>query len=92
MSPGRVSGWGRQSDSSRPAEAALVTSSLFSPLTISAPAGDGLTLRNRAIVSPMCQYIVDAHDGVPLDWHLQHYGSLAAGGFGLVTTEATAVE
>ncbi|MCT3008207.1 NADH:flavin oxidoreductase/NADH oxidase, partial [Propionibacterium freudenreichii] len=56
-----------------------MTSSLFSPLTISAPAGDGLTLRNRAIVSPMCQYIVDAHDGVPLDWHLQHYGSLAAG-------------
>lgn len=69
-----------------------MTSSLFSPLTIAAPQGDGLTLRNRAFVSPMCQYIVDAHDGVPHDWHLQHYGSLAVGGFGLVTTEATAVE
>ncbi|MBB2947240.1 2,4-dienoyl-CoA reductase-like NADH-dependent reductase (Old Yellow Enzyme family) [Actinoplanes lutulentus] len=65
---------------------------LFTPLTLPAPDGDGLTLRNRAIVAPMCQYVIDAEDGVPTDWHLQHLGSFAAGGFGLVTTEATGVE
>lgn len=64
---------------------------LFSPLPLPAPAGD-LTLRNRTIVAPMCQYAVDAENGVPTDWHLQHLGSFAAGGFGLVVTEATAVE
>lgn len=65
---------------------------LFSPLTIRAPQGDGLTLRNRAIVAPMCQYALDACDGVPGDWHLHHLGAFAAGGFGLVVTEATSVE
>lgn len=59
-------------------------SALFSPLTIR-----GTTFANRAWVSPMCQY--SAVDGVPNDWHLVHLGSLAAGGAGLVFTEATAV-
>ena len=68
-----------------------MTSTLFSPLTLPAPEGEGLTLRNRTILSPMCQYVVNAHDGVPTDWHLQHYGSFAAGGFGLVVTESTGV-
>lgn len=49
----------------------------------------GLTIRNRAWVSPMCQY--SAVDGVPQDWHLVHLGSLARGGAGLVIAEATAV-
>jgi 2,4-dienoyl-CoA reductase-like NADH-dependent reductase (Old Yellow Enzyme family) len=48
-----------------------------------------LTLRNRIVVSPMCEY--SAIDGVPNDWHLVHLGSRAVGGAGLVFTEATGV-
>lgn len=65
---------------------------LFSPITLPARSGDGLELRNRAFVAPMCQYVVDAEDGVPTDFHLHHLGAFAAGGFGLVTVEATGVE
>lgn len=68
-----------------------MSSTLFSPLTLPAPHGDGVELRNRTVLSPMCQYSVDAEDGVPTDWHLQHYGALAAGGFGLVVVESTGV-
>ncbi|MEE1621853.1 NADH:flavin oxidoreductase/NADH oxidase [Zafaria sp. J156] len=53
--------------------------------------GTGLALRNRAFLAPMCQYSVTARDGVPTDWHLMHLGARAAGGFGLVVAEATAV-
>lgn len=70
----------------------LVTAELFLPITISAPRGPGLVVRNRAFVAPMCQYSVAAEDGVPTNWHLQHLGAFAAGGFGLVVAEATAVE
>ncbi len=49
-----------------------------------------VTLRNRIIVSPMCQY--SSEDGFANDWHLVHLGSRAVGGAGLVFTEATAVE
>jgi len=49
-----------------------------------------LTLRNRIVVSPMCQY--SSEDGFASDWHLVHLGSRAVGGAGLVFTEATAVE
>src|SRR5689334_22751841 len=49
-----------------------------------------VTLRNRIGVSPMCQYSSD--DGFFNDWHLVHLGSRAAGGAGVVFTEATAVE
>lgn len=48
-----------------------------------------LTLRNRLVVSPMCQY--SARDGLPGDWHLVHLGSRAVGGAGAVVAEATAV-
>ena len=48
-----------------------------------------VTLRNRIVVSPMCEY--SAVDGMPDDWHLVHLGSRAVGGAGLVFTEATAV-
>lgn len=51
----------------------------------------GLHLRNRTWLAPMCQYSVDQRDGVPRDWHLVHLGARAAGGFGLILTEATAV-
>ena len=48
-----------------------------------------LSLRNRIVVSPMCQY--SAVDGVPDHWHLVHLGSRAVGGAGAVIAEATAV-
>ncbi|MDD4246477.1 MAG: NADPH dehydrogenase NamA [Dysgonamonadaceae bacterium] len=49
----------------------------------------GLTLSNRIVVSPMCQY--SSQDGMANDWHLVHLGSRAVGGAGLIFTEATAV-
>jgi len=48
-----------------------------------------LTLRNRLVVGPMCEY--SACDGLPNDWHLVHLGSRAVGGAGAVIAEATAV-
>ena len=48
-----------------------------------------LTLRNRLVVSPMCQYSAD--DGVPNSWHMVHLGSRATGGSAVVITEAAAV-
>ena len=57
---------------------------LLTPLTIR-----GVTLRNRIVMSPMCQYV--AQDGLASDWHLVHLGSRAVGGVALVITEATAV-
>jgi anthraniloyl-CoA monooxygenase len=48
-----------------------------------------MTLANRVVVSPMCQY--SAKDGMPADWHLVHYGSRAIGGAGLMFTEMTDV-
>ena len=49
-----------------------------------------INLKNRIVVSPMCQY--SAIDGHPQTWHLVHLGSRAVGGAGLVIAEATAVE
>lgn len=60
-------------------------SELFSPITVGQ-----CTVRNRAWVSPMCQY--SAHDGVVGDWHRVHLGAFATGGAGLIMAEATAVE
>jgi 2,4-dienoyl-CoA reductase-like NADH-dependent reductase (Old Yellow Enzyme family) len=57
---------------------------LFDPLSIR-----GITLQNRIVVSPMCQY--SSQDGFANDWHLVHLGSRAAGGAGLVFAEASAV-
>src|SRR5688500_1152309 len=45
---------------------------LLTPLTLR-----GVTLRNRIVMSPMCQY--SAKDGFADDWHLEHLGSRAAG-------------
>ena len=58
---------------------------LFDPLTIR-----GVTLRNRIGVSPMCQY--SYREGFSNDWQLVHLGARAAGGVGLIITEASAVE
>lgn len=57
---------------------------MFTPFSLR-----GMTLVNRVVVSPMCQYSCD--DGTPNDWHLVHLGSRAIGGAGLVFTEMTDV-
>jgi 2,4-dienoyl-CoA reductase-like NADH-dependent reductase (Old Yellow Enzyme family) len=49
-----------------------------------------IELKNRIVVSPMCEY--SAKDGHPQAWHLVHLGSRAIGGASLVFTEASAVE
>jgi anthraniloyl-CoA monooxygenase len=49
----------------------------------------GVSLANRIVVSPMCQY--SCEDGTVTDWHLVHLGSRAVGGAGLVFAEATHV-
>jgi 2,4-dienoyl-CoA reductase-like NADH-dependent reductase (Old Yellow Enzyme family) len=58
---------------------------LFTPLALR-----DVTLRNRIMVSPMCQY--SCVDGFATDWHLVHLGSRAVGGAAVVMVEATAVE
>ncbi len=63
----------------------MMSSLLFSPLTMRS-----LTIDNRVVVSPMCQY--SAIDGTARDWHLMHLGQFAISGVGLVITEAAAVE
>jgi 2,4-dienoyl-CoA reductase-like NADH-dependent reductase (Old Yellow Enzyme family) len=57
---------------------------LFSPIQIG-----GITLPNRIVVSPMCQYSAD--DGCMNDWHFVHLGHLAYSGAGLLMVEATHV-
>lgn len=57
---------------------------LFSPLSLRS-----VTLPNRVVLSPMCQY--SAIDGSANDWHLAHLGQYAMGGVGLAMVEATGV-
>ena len=61
-----------------------MASVLFSPITMR-----GLTLPNRLVVSPMCQYNSD--NGSANDWHLMHLGNMSLGAAGLVMTEMTDV-
>ncbi len=63
----------------------MARTNLFSSLDLR-----DLTLKNRAVISPMCQY--SATDGLFNDWHVTHLAQFAMGGMGLVFTEATAVE
>ena len=60
-------------------------SELFKPIKLR-----GLTLDNRIVLSPMCQY--GATDGFSSDWHIAHLGTYALANLGLAITEATAVE
>jgi 2,4-dienoyl-CoA reductase-like NADH-dependent reductase (Old Yellow Enzyme family) len=62
----------------------MVHPHLFQPLTLR-----GITLKNRIVISPMCQY--SAIDGAANDWHLVHLGKFAQGGAGAVMVEATSV-
>ncbi len=57
---------------------------LFSPIALG-----NVSLQNRIVVSPMCQYSADA--GQASDWHQVHLGQLALSGAGLLFIEATAV-
>jgi 2,4-dienoyl-CoA reductase-like NADH-dependent reductase (Old Yellow Enzyme family) len=60
-------------------------SKLFAPISL----GD-LTLANRIIIAPMCQYSSD--HGKATSWHHAHLGQLSFSGAGLLILEATAVE
>src|SRR5471032_33397 len=65
-------------------EVVIMASVLFSPITMR-----GLTLPNRVVVSPMCQY--NSNDGSANDWHLMHLGNMSLGAAGLVMCEMTNV-
>jgi 2,4-dienoyl-CoA reductase-like NADH-dependent reductase (Old Yellow Enzyme family) len=62
----------------------LALPKLFTPITLG-----GLTLPNRVVVAPMCQY--SARDGSMTEWHDMHLGHLAISGAGLLLVEATGV-
>ena len=57
-----------------------MSTQLFTPITLR-----GVTFPNRTVVAPMCQYSAD--DGAASDWHMQHLGSLALSGAGLLVIE-----
>src|SRR5262245_28885696 len=61
-----------------------MTPHLFSPLKLR-----GVELRNRAVLSPMCQY--QAVEGAMQDWHYEHHARFACAGLGAAFVEATAV-
>ena len=61
-----------------------MTAKLFTPIQLG-----GITLPNRIVVSPMCQY--SATDGAMSDWHTVHLGGLSCSGAGLLIIEATGV-
>lgn len=60
-------------------------SKLFEPISLG-----GLTLPNRIVIAPMCQYSSD--EGKATSWHHAHLGQLSFSGAGLLILEATAVE
>ncbi len=62
----------------------MAKSHLFSPFAIRS-----LTLRNRVVMSPMCQYM--AIEGRMQGWHFAHHGRFAAGGLAVAFVEATGV-
>jgi 2,4-dienoyl-CoA reductase-like NADH-dependent reductase (Old Yellow Enzyme family) len=62
---------------------------MSTPLLVQPISFRSVTARNRIVVAPMCQY--SANDGLGNDWHVQHLGARAAGGAGIVMTEATHV-
>lgn len=66
-------------------EAGPETPLLFSPLTLR-----GLTVSNRIMIAPMCQY--RSVEGGPTDWHLVHLGKFAIGGASIIFGDETAVE
>jgi len=61
------------------------TPMLFAPLSLRQ-----LELKNRIVISPMCQHAAEGGHATP--WHLVHLGKFALGGAGLILTESTAVD
>src|SRR5581483_1689703 len=59
-------------------------SRLFSPFKLRS-----VELKNRVVVSPMCQY--SSRNGLPNEWHFVHLGSRAVGGAAMIVVEATGV-
>jgi hypothetical protein len=57
---------------------------LFRPLKLR-----GLTLQNRIMLSPLCQY--SAENGHATMWHKTHLGGIIQRGPGIATVEATGV-
>lgn len=51
-----------------------------------------LSVKNRIVMAPMCQYSAVHRDGIPTDWHYVHYVSRAIGGTGLILIEMTNIE
>ncbi len=80
----RVTEWFADSNGMKRAPDGSAPPAMFAPLKLRS-----LTLENRVVVSPMCQYSAD--DGTPNEWHLVHLGSRAIGGAGLVIAEMTNV-
>jgi 2,4-dienoyl-CoA reductase-like NADH-dependent reductase (Old Yellow Enzyme family) len=73
-----------------PKELSSKTPTLFTPLQIR-----NATLRNRIIVSPMCQYSAASNGpqiGALTDWHIATLGHYAIKGAALVFVEATSVQ
>ncbi|WP_409301532.1 NADPH dehydrogenase NamA [Peribacillus sp. SCS-155] len=63
-----------------------MSAKLLSPYTVK-----NVTLKNRIVMSPMCQYSCPEEDGIVQNWHRTHYTSRAVGQVGLIIVEATAV-
>jgi hypothetical protein len=61
-----------------------MTPHLFTPIQLG-----GITLPNRVVIPPMCQYSAD--DGSMSDWHHVHLGTMACSGAGMFVVEATNV-
>jgi len=80
----RVRAWFAESCGVRVADGQQPPAPMFTPFQLR-----DLKLRNRVVVSPMCQY--SAVEGTPNDWHLVHLGSRAVGGAALVIAEMTDV-
>ncbi|EGC30744.1 hypothetical protein DICPUDRAFT_41003 [Dictyostelium purpureum] len=62
------------------------TPKLFTPIQIKE-----MVLRNRVIISPMCQYSSSGNSGLANEWHYVHYGGFAKGGASMIIMESTAV-
>ena len=51
---------------------------------------NGITLKNKIVISPMCQY--SSKNGSPTKWHFQHLDNLSSSGASMVILESTAVD
>jgi len=49
-----------------------------------------VTLKNRIVISPMCQY--SATNGIPSKWHYKHLLNLSSTGASMIIMESTAIE